>query len=126
MKRNEWVFSKSSGELLVAAKKQLEKHQGKQKWWEEKKAETMKKVGEGGIRVHDSLASNYSNTKGGYGPTIEVEDGLQRDLSEAQTKIMSHHKLCVEYNGWIAVFEGNPGMHLELHHDDYLYFFSQE
>ncbi len=125
MQRHEWKFDYTASKLAEAATAQKQKHLAKQLWWEEKKKETMKKVGEAGIEVHDSVAASYSNTKAAFGPEIRIDAGLQRDLTECQGKIMEHHRLVKEYDGWIQVLTANPEARLSLEHDDYLFFFGE-
>jgi len=125
MKRHEWTFTYTASELAKQAERQLNKHTEKLKWWEEKKQSVMKQVGESGIEVKDSLAATYSNTKGLCGPEIVIDATLQRDLTEAQRKIMEHHGKIQEYTGWLQVLNGNPEERLELEHDDYLFFFGE-
>jgi hypothetical protein len=123
MIRNKWTFEYTASKLSEAAAKKRDVHASKLKWWEEKKAETMKKVAETGIEVQDSVASSYSNTKGNFGPQIRIDSGLQRDLTECQDKIMEHHDAVKDYDGWVQVFTANPEARLSLEHDDYLFFF---
>ncbi len=125
MKRTDWKFQYTAAKLAEAAAIKRTKHQGKLKWWEEKKAETMKKVAETGITVQDSVASSYSNTKGGFGPEIVIDETLQRDLTECQRKIMEHNKLVQEYDAWFQVLSGNSEARVDLDHDDYLFFFGE-
>ncbi len=125
MKRNEWTFEYLAINLLEAARTKRESHKAKMKWWEDKKTETMKKVADGGIEVHDSVAASYSNTKGHFGPQITIDATLQRDLSECQDKILEHHKLTEAYDGWIQVLVANQTAKLPLNHDDYLFFFGK-
>lgn len=125
MKRNEWTFYYTVSDLADAALTKKTKHEEKLKWWEAKKAATMKKVGESGIEVQDSVAANYSNTKGSFGPQIRIDTGLQRDLSECQDKIMEHHALVKSYDGWVQVLKANPAARLSLEHDDFLFFFGE-
>lgn len=87
MKRDEWQFEYTALKLADSAASKKAQHCAKLLWWEDKKKETMKKVGETGIEVHDSVASSYSNTKGGFGPQITIDSGLQRDLTECQQKM---------------------------------------
>lgn len=125
MKRNSWLFTFTASKLAEAASAKKEKHVGKLEWWEAKKAETMKKVAESGITVQDSVAASYSNTKGGYGPEIIIDETLQRDLTECQRKIMEHHTLVAQYEGWIQVLSGNAEARLDLDQEDYLFFFGE-
>lgn len=89
------------------------------------KAEVMATVRESGIEIRDSVAASYSNTKGNFGPQIEISEGLQRDLCECQQKIMEHNRLVSEYDGWRQVLEANPESRLKLSHEDWLYFFGE-
>jgi len=125
MKRNDWSFQFTASKLAEAAAAKRDLHKTKQQWWEDKKAETMKKVAESGIEVHDSVAASYSSAKGGYGPEIVIDAGLQRDLTECQRKIMEHNKLVQDYTGWFQVLTGNAEARVELDHDDYLFFFGE-
>lgn len=126
MKRKEWEFEYTASKLAVAAAAKKEVHSKKLAWWELKKSDTMKSVAEKGIEVHDSVASSYSNLKGNFGPEIVIDERLQRDLTECQSKIKEHHGLVQEYSGWLQVFNGNPEARLKLQHDDYLFFFGED
>jgi hypothetical protein len=125
MKRNEWTFEYTASKIAEAAQAKKDKHAAKLKWWEDKKAEVMKKVTESGIEVQDSVAASYSNTRGDFGPQIRIDSGLQRDLSECQNKIMEHHGLMNNYGGWVQVLTAHPEARLSLEHDDYLFFFGE-
>lgn len=125
MKRNYWKFPFTASKLAEAAATKKTAHVAKQQWWEDKKAETMKKVAETGIEVHDSVAASYSNTKVGYGPEIVIDAGLQRDLTECQRKIMEHNTLVKQYEGWFQVLSGNAEARVELDHEDFLFFFGE-
>lgn len=123
MKRSSWLFEYPATRLIVAATNKKASHEKRKEWWEKKKIEVMTKVRESGIEIHDSVAASYSNTKGGYGPRIEIDAGLQRDLNECQTKILEHHDLIKEYDGWLLILNAHPEAQLELDHDDFLFFF---
>lgn len=125
MKRNDWTFDYTAAKLAEAASKKKEAHAAKLAWWEDKKKDVMSKVADGGIEVQDSVAADYSNTKGGFGPQIRIDSGLQRDLTEVQEKIMEHHNLVKKYDGWVQVLTANPESRLSLEHDDYLFFFAE-
>lgn len=125
MKRAEWTFQYTASKLAEAANKKHDVHVKKLAWWEQKKAEVMKKVAETGIDIQDSVAESYSNTKDMFGPQIVIDAGLQRDLSECQQKILEHNSLARQYDGWSQVLSANPEARLDLHHDDYLFFFGE-
>lgn len=122
-KRKDWTFEYTASKLCEAATNKRATHESKRLWWEAKKAEVMKKVRETGIEVRDSVAASYSQTKGNYGPQIEIDGGLQRDLTECQQKIMEHHDLTKSYDGWVQVLSAHPEARLVLDHDDYLFFY---
>lgn len=123
MNRDEWKFEYTASHLADAANKKKSTHTEKQRWWEDKKAEVMAKVRESGIEIRDSVAASYSSTKGGYGPQIEVDEGMQRDLTECQQKIREHEKLVRDYDAWTQVLTANPEARLQLDHEDYVFFF---
>lgn len=123
MKRKDWTFEHTAKTIAEAAVVKKTTHIAKFKWWETKKDEVMAKVKAEGISVKDSVAAHYSNTKGNYGPQIEIDEGMQRDLSECQQKIMEHNRLVQEYDGWIKVLSASPESRLALDHDDWLFFF---
>lgn len=125
MRRDEWVFSYNASNLAAAAAQKRDHHKQRFDWWTLKKEETIRKVKEMGIEVHDSVAASISNTKGYAGPRIEIDAGLQRDLSECQGKIREHDESMREYEGWRQVLESNKEDRLQLNHDDWLYFFGQ-
>lgn len=121
--REKWEFEYTAGKLADAAKLKQESHTKRLEWWEAKKKETIDKVKTSGIEVRDSVAASYSNSKGAFGPKIEIDDGMQRDLCECQTKILEHTGLIKSYNGWVQVLEGNKESRLKLSHEDWLFFF---
>lgn len=128
MKRNEWSFEYTAAKLAEAAEAKRALHYERLQrlqWWEEKKVEVTKQVGDRGIEVHDSVASGYSNTATGIMPMIQIDSGLQRDLCECQNKIQEHGKKVRDYAGWVQVLRGNPEARLSLEHDDYLFFFGE-
>ena len=125
MARFDWKFPQTASKLAEAAAAKKASHEARKKWWEDKKAETMTKVRETGIEIRDSVAASYSTTKGNFGPQIEIESGLQRDLSECHSKIQEHDRFISEYDGWCQVLSANPELLLDLYHEDFLYFFGK-
>lgn len=123
--RQDWEFEYTAGKLAEAAKLKKESHTKRLEWWEAKKKEVMQKVRDSGIEIRDSVAASYSNTKGAYGPEIEVDAGMQRDLCECQSKILEHTNLIKSYDGWVQVLEANKESRLKLSHEDWLFFFAE-
>jgi hypothetical protein len=125
MLKDKWEFEYTASKLAEAAAIKKETHIKKLAWWEAKKTEIMQKVKDTGIEIRDSVAASYSNTKGGYGPQIEINDGMQRDLTECQSKILEHNRLVEQYDGWCQVLEANKESRLKLNHEDWLFFFGK-
>ena len=123
MKRNEWTFDYDAEKLAEAAKAKRDAHERKKEWWEAKKVEVMQKVRATGIDIRDSVASGYSSTKGNFGPQIEIDAGMQRDLTECQQKIFEHDKLIRDYDGWLQVLTAHEDDRLSLDHEDFLFFY---
>lgn len=126
MKRNDWKFQLPAKDLLDAADGKAKVHQAKKEWWEKKKAETIAKVKESGIEVHDSIASYVSNTKGDYGAQIVIDPTLQRDLNECHGKIQIHDATAKSYVAWVKILGlAKPTDTYELDQQDYEYFFGE-
>lgn len=124
MLRNEWVFRYSASHLSKAAVAKKTVHEGRQKFWSDAKTKVMEEVRAVGIEVSESEAgASYSNKASGFGPQVMVRTDLQKRLTECHEKIVEHTRKVSEYAGWIAVLDGNPDAVLDLHSDDYLYFF---
>lgn len=125
MLKDKWEFEYTASKLAEASAIKKETHVKKLKWWEAKKTETMQKVKDTGIEIRDSVAASYSNIKGNFGPQIEINDGMQRDLSECQSKILEHNRLVEQYDGWCQVLEANKESRLKLNHEDWQFFFGR-
>ena len=124
MKRHEWEFSFTGAQLLAGAEKKLTHHQGRLEFWLRKKGETLAKIRESGIDVHESVAgSAYSNAR--QQPRVVIDATLQADLTECAEKIEEHRELAESYRGWVQVFGEQRDARQQLHHDDWLYFFGQ-
>jgi hypothetical protein len=123
MKRDEWEFEYTAKVIADAAVAKKAVHIAKFKWWEDKKEAVLKQIKATGISVRESVAASYSNTKGIFGPQIEVDAGMQRDLTECQNKITEHNGLVQIYDGWIKVLSASPESRLKLDHEDWLFFF---
>lgn len=126
MKRQEWTFEYTAKTIADAAVKKKETHIAKFRWWEKKKDDVMAKIKAEGISVKDSVAASYSNTKGLYGPRLEIDEGLERDLNECHQKVLEHNKLVQTYAGWIELLTACPESRLKLDNEDWLFFFGSD
>lgn len=122
-----WKFPYAAGTVLQGARERLAHHQGRLDWWEAKKAEVLDNIRKEGLEIDESLAAGFANTKSyNRDTTVLIRNDLQRDLSEAASKVREHRGLRDDYQHWITVLEGqNPSMTLELDFMDYLYFLAK-
>lgn len=126
MKRNEWSFEYTASQLAAAAEKKKNHHLQRENWWKSQKEETVKRISETGIQVHDSVAAQYSTAKSsGFGPQVVIDPTMERDLQECQQKIAVHNTLASEYEGWRQVLIVNAETPLSLDHSDFLFFFGE-
>jgi chromosome segregation ATPase len=124
MLRDEWEFQFSAAKLLEGAKAKKKHHEDRLEFWKSAKEKVMAEVKDSGIEVSESMAgSNY--TKGAYAPQVMVRADLQQKLTECHRKIDEHYGKAQTYQGWIEVLEANSNAALQLHSDDYLFFFGR-
>lgn len=124
MKRNEWSFEYTAATLAKAAEKKRDEHESKMNWWAAKETEVMARIKESGIEIHDSVAAGYGSAKtAGFSPEVTIDGTMQRDLTECRQKVQANHKLAESYGGWVQVLTAAPEKRVELHHDDWLFFF---
>jgi len=125
--RGKWKFNKSTDDLKVAAAKKALFRKGREDFWKSKFDEVMAEIKNSGIEVNESINSGYSTSNTGYRkPEIQVKPELEEKIGECHNKIKEHSNAFAAYNAWAQVFEGNPGVVMELNFNDWLYFFSEE
>lgn len=127
MKRNEWVFHIPVADILKAAEGKLVFHSGRVEWWKNKKAEVMDKIREDGIEVDDSLAADspkFSSANYRRDTSVNIRADLQEDLSECVNKIRDHETKVRDYQSWCNVLAASRQAELDMHQDDYNFFFS--
>jgi hypothetical protein len=124
MNRHEWIFKYTASKLATAAETKCNHHKERLAWWKQQKEAVMVEVKESGIEVNESLAAAYTKNTG-MGPQVMVRNDLQQKLTECHMKLKEHDQKASEYDGWVQVLTANPEAQLELHHDDWLYFFAR-
>lgn len=124
MHRNEWIFKYTASKLAAAAEAKCNHHRDRLTWWRGQKEVVMAEVKESGIEVSESIAAAYTKNTG-MGPQVMVRNDLQQKLTECHMKLKEHDQKVSEYDGWVQVLTANPEAQLELHHDDWLYFFAR-
>lgn len=125
MLRNEWSFEYTASKLAEAAEIKREHHKLRFVWWSKQKESVMDEVKASGIEVSESLAMNITSTAQRMGPQVMVRNDLQRKLTECFEKLKEHQAKTQEYDGWAQVLAANPESRLQLHHDDWLFFFGK-
>jgi histidinol-phosphate/aromatic aminotransferase/cobyric acid decarboxylase-like protein len=125
MLRKLWSFEYTASKLAEAAKNKREHHTERLAWWREQKEAVMDEVKASGIEVSESLAMTVNSSNQRMGPQVMVRNDLQRKLTECFEKLKEHQAKIQEYDGWVQVLTANPESRLELHHDDWLFFFGK-
>lgn len=127
MNRSDWEFEYTAKVLAGAATAQRDYRLSRVKVWEDKKADTMARIKESGITVHESPADKMGSytTNMGHGPQIQIDSMMQRDLNECTQKIQTHRGAATDYDGWIQMLNANPEARLKLKHNDWMYFFGK-
>lgn len=128
MNRASWKFTYTADKLLEAATAKRDFHAGRLDWWSSKRKETEDKIRSEGIEIDESVAigsltSNYSNS--GRGPQVSIRNDLVRDLTECVSKTQEHEAKIRDYGAWIQVLSSQGQTSLELHQDDWLFFFGK-
>lgn len=130
--RDKWTFSYSTEKLLQASIDKSTFALARQKWWEDKKAETLKSIKDEGIEVDMSLAElGYSAAaSNSWSParqtSVTIKPELLKDLNECLSKIAEHTAKAKDYNAWQQVFTSQPPMaSYGLTQDDWMYFFGK-
>lgn len=126
MKRNDWEFPYTIGELNIASKVKHDHHMARLQWWNDKKAETIDKVKAEGIEIDESLADQISNSYG-RGAQVQIRNDLVKDLQECVSKIREHRERVTEYDAWLQVLSAQSATRqLLLNQNDWLFFFGEQ
>ena len=121
MLRKDWKFYYNALDVLGAAKTKVSNHNERLQFWLNKHEEIKAKIKSEGIDFDDSLADIVSNSYAGRG-SISINDSLLKDHQECKQKIMEHRAKKHEYETWVKVLSTQQTGTLELHHDDWLFF----
>lgn len=129
MNRASWKFTYTADKLLDAATAKKDWHASRLDWWSGKRKETEDKIRSEGIEIDESVGvgslttANYSNS--GRGPQVSIRNDLVRDLTECVQKTNEHEGKIRDYGAWIQVLASQGQTSLELHQDDWLFFFGK-
>lgn len=130
MNRSTWNFAYTIEQLRDAAIAKRDWHEGRLKWWDDKRDETEAKIKSEGIEIDKSVAFGtdgyFSNKSHRRGASVTINNDLLDDFQECHSKVSEHQNKVKEYNGWVEVFSSQPLHHtLNLHQDDWLFFFGK-
>ncbi|CAK0755116.1 conserved hypothetical protein [Gammaproteobacteria bacterium] len=121
MQRNDWTFEYTASRLAKAAAARCEHHQQRLTWWKEQKDAFIAEVKNIGIetKAMPAMADDDANRM----PPMMMRSDLQRRLAECRDKEEEHNAKVREFDIWHRVLMENPETKLNLHQDDWLYFF---
>lgn len=128
MQREKWVFTYTGQALAEATAKKIAFHTERLEWWKVKKAEVTATIRAEGIEVDEKIALTYSNPKArdyDRGGEILIRNDLRSQLAECFQKLAHHTELRDDYDAWLQALSANPEQLLELHIDDWLFFFGR-
>lgn len=125
MKRGEWRFPKTAGEVAAKAQERVDHHTAREVIYQAQVDAALEKIKERGIlveerddyRQRDGLTSSYHLS----GPRIDPE--LSDELEKANGKLSRHRSRRQEYERWVrALSPLSPTHVLELHIEDIEFF----
>ena len=129
MIREQWKFEYPASKVAAAAREKIAHHEARLDFWKQKREEVIAKIRSEGIEVDEKVALAYSHPKArdwDDGGEIMIRNDLRKDLAECFKKLAYHTELRDTYEGWRQVLEGNRDSRLELHFDDWLFFFGKD
>lgn len=135
-KRDEWLFIYTVARLAAAAQAKKEYHEGRHKWWGEKKAAVMAEIRESGINISESIvdelakvgyaSNNLNATRALHGPQVTIKPELVARLQECVTKVEQHMGKVLAYDGWQQALSAAPQESTySLNINDWLFFFGK-
>jgi hypothetical protein len=117
VKRNEWLFRYTVGDLLAAARQKEAYHRGRREWWDGEYKVAAQKARDAGVEVRE-----YDVT-GGKNAQMVFDPVLQARVNECAQKRESHRKRAEEFAQWVAVLESQAlGIPFDVNMDDALFF----
>lgn len=128
MKRDEWEFSYTADKLLEAAKAKQAFHEGRLKWWLDKRTEVETTIKTEGIEIDESVAagkSDYISNVSYRQPNVQIRNDLVRDMQECVAKVAEHQKKVKDYDAWVQVLSSQGQASFPLNQDDWLFFFGK-
>lgn len=128
MNRHTWNFPYGADKLLIAAMDKKTYHEGRMKWWADKRDETKTKLQASGIEISESVAASANNsfsTSNYRGHTVSLNHEMVNNMNECVEKVRTHENLIKEYSAWVEVLASQGQSSFNLNQDDWLYFFGK-
>jgi len=129
MNRNLWKFSYTAEKLLIASHSKKNWHESRLNWWAKKRDEVKETIKSDGIEIDESVAfgstAYVSNKSAHRDSSVSIRNDLVKDLTECVQKVSEHQNKIKDYDAWIQVLESQGQTSLELHQDDWLFFFGK-
>ncbi len=127
MRRDNWKFRYSGGDLAVAAAARLAFHQERIQSWKQQREEVMQRIRAEGLEIDESLVIGYRSPKSRdweNSTRVHIRQDLREKLDECASKLSHHTELATSYAAWRNVLQANPDSKLKLDHGDWLFFFN--
>src|SRR6266478_6038948 len=128
MNRNSWKFTYNADKLLLAAETKINWHEGRLKWWKDKREEIKGTIRSEGIEIDESVAAaeeGYKFSSAQRGASVSIRNDLVSDLNECVNKVKEHQSKVRDYDAWRQVLASQGQVSLELQQDDWLFFFGK-
>src|SRR4051812_44928664 len=136
--RSYWTFQYKAQEIGDAAARQRDYRKEREQFWRNKKEEVMATIRKEGVEINESIADqlmgggvaaaaamgkNAYSTQALRGPSVTIREDLVQNLQECVTKIETHRKAAIDYEGWVQFLTApaNREKTLELTQQDWLY-----
>lgn len=129
MLRDEWKFEYNAERLCEAAMAKHAFHRERVEWWKSKKEQIVKTIRSEGLEIDEKLVMEHQSLKSRdwqNATRVTVRDDLRANLSECLQKLAHHTERANTFDGWSQVLRAHPSARLELHHQDWLFFFGSE
>lgn len=118
--RNEWKFTLSADELLVAATGRRDYHASRLEHWKSREIVSEAELKESGLRIREAAAPGSTSNSYRGQPVWDNEKLTAFD--EAQNKVREHQSKLDDFTRWMQALQRDPGQRFEATIDDLAYF----
>lgn len=135
-RNDRWEVEYACRDLANAAETKLGFRTQRAKFWRVEYDKVKAQIETNGVKIHESVAKrshsmklsqqSYTNQIMRDAPTIEIDQRLQDDLQECNSRVVMHENAAREYAGWVQFLRGNGDARMKLRIGDWLYFFGDD